>query len=246
MSEFQTDWFHKSVSLVGDREEQQDAYAVFTCGFGDFFVIADGLGGHSGGQQASQAAIRAIGDFLLSEGFTDECILDLLGEAANDAVRKVRENARFADAASTLAVLHVSGSKGTFATIGDTRIHRLEAGGDLKVSRDDTVAQLLVERGDILPAELRGHQDRNRLTRSLGSSRFKGFEYQRFDLLGVYGFLLASDGFWDRTPELEIARLIESENADLHTACSNAVSSASPDADNATVMLVRRLKESKD
>ncbi len=234
-----TEWKCEIASLLGDREEQQDAHAVFHNALGDFFVLSDGLGGHSGGREASVSAIAAIAQ-LLTDSIEHGDIWSDLGQAANDAVKTVREQQLFAKAACTLAILRLHGTAATFATIGDTRIHCLDGSNQLQTSRDDTVAQMLVERGDILPSELSAHPDRNRLTRSLGSSLFKGFEIREFTLTDSVGFLLATDGFWENTSASEITDLISSRRGNIRYAVAEAVRRASPNADNTTAILVTR------
>lgn len=230
-------WKYETASLPGDRENQQDSHAVLDSSHGKFYILADGLGGQCGGAEASNTAIESIAHFL-GEISDDADLLKRLGQSANETVRNLRKLPGLGKAACTLAILWLNEQhdSATLATIGDTRIYHLSADHILHTSRDHTVAQLLLERGDITLAELPTHPDRNRLTRALGSEEFPGFEITHFPLHECAGFLLATDGFWEKSNDQEIISLII--NGGVRAAASLAVARATPDADNTTATLV--------
>ncbi len=239
-------WSTSEVSLIGGRDEQQDAHAVFRSDLGTVCIVADGVGGQRGGREASQGTIAAIEKELaeLKEAPVEaRAFLDRLGEVAHAFVRELRSGDGMEKASSTLAVLFLTGDGLHFGTIGDTRVFALRTDGKLTHSRDDTVAQMAVERSGKTDVDLRTHPDRNKLTRSLASKEYLGLEYQSFQPDECAGFLVASDGLWEHCPDQEIIDLIRTSSATasemLDHAARTAVKRAGEKADNTTAILVQ-------
>ncbi|HKF37026.1 MAG TPA: protein phosphatase 2C domain-containing protein, partial [Ktedonobacteraceae bacterium] len=117
------------------------------------FIIADGMGGHGNGQEASQLAIRAMRESIsmtLQLGIEDEALPELLSEAVQSANRSIykRNQQRHADMGTTATVALLWGTTAYIANVGDSRtyIYR-EADGLTQVTQDHSTVARLVKRG---------------------------------------------------------------------------------------------------
>jgi serine/threonine protein phosphatase PrpC len=169
------------------------------------FVVADGMGGHANGQDASRLAIQTMIDFMLpkvsnGEQMNDEAFLKLMGDgvqASNQAVHG-RNMESHADMGTTMTAALVIGSTAYVANVGDSRTYLYREGQGLsKVTQDHSVVASLVEAGIIKPDDIYTHPKRNQIYRSLGEKPVVEVDTFKVDLLPGDKLLLCSDGLWD-------------------------------------------------
>ena len=169
------------------------------------FVVADGMGGHANGQDASRTAIQTMIDFMLprvtsSEPLDDEAFLTLMGDGvqhANQAVHNRNMEAR-ADMGTTMTAALVVGSTAYVANVGDSRTYLYRDGQGLsKVTNDHSVVASLVEAGIIQPDDIYTHPKRNQIYRSLGEKPIVEVDTFKVDLQPGDKLLLCSDGLGD-------------------------------------------------
>jgi serine/threonine protein phosphatase PrpC len=172
---------------------------------GGCWVVADGLGGHYGGEIASEAAVRAfVESFAASpKPLTPDSLRRHL-EAAHAAVLKRQaEDPRLAGMRTTLVALVSDGAAALWGHVGDTRLYCLREERLAEWTKDHSVPQAMVDAGEIRPEEVRYHEDRNRLLRDLGGD--KGIRptiiAQPWPLQAGDKFLLCTDGFWEHITE---------------------------------------------
>ena len=189
----------------GGREINEDS---LICGK-DYFVVADGLGGHSAGEIASAAAIKSFAENCHG-GYTDESINMLLEQANND-VLSLKSEAR-----TTVAAAFVENGVFRYINAGDSRIYYFKNNRLFAHSRDHSVCQAAVDMGTMTFEEIRGSEDRSKLLKVLGDNEqlnIKKF-YQPIEIENGDAFLICSDGFWDFVLEGEMeADLLKAENA---------------------------------
>lgn len=107
---------------------------------------------------------------------------------------------------STAVVLLLENAMACWAHVGDTRLYHFASGRIIFQTRDHSVPQTMVDAGDIRYDDIRHHEDRNRLTRSLGSDgkvRTTILD-QPVAIAGGDAFLLCTDGFWEFVTETEM------------------------------------------
>lgn len=191
----------------GGRSENQDAadyraFAGLTC-----WVLADGLGGHGGGETAARLAVETV---LATVEAAPACTPETLArclEAANTAVcdGQARDLA-LAEMRTTVVVLIADERQALWAHVGDTRLYSLSAGRIRFQTKDHSVPQAMSNAGEITPAQIRFHEDRNRLLRSLGNrENFRpAIHPAPQPLASGDAFLLATDGFWEYVNETEM------------------------------------------
>ena len=199
----------ESVTSVGGRTINEDA--VDFCDVGDCvcWIIADGLGGHRGGEIASRLAIDvALQSFRSNPTVTTSAVQGHL-EAANASVlRQQTEDPILSQMQTTLVILVSDGLRAVWGHIGDSRLYHFRGGSICFQTRDHSVSQTKVDAGEVSLAGIREDEDRNRLLQSIGKTgRFRPevIEAPR-ELCRGDAFLLCVDGFWTKIlePEMEI------------------------------------------
>lgn len=172
-------------------------------------VLADGAGGHGGGDVASQTAASTVLKAFASDPVCDPVRVRELIELANGAVvsgQSLSETTR--DMRSTLVVWLCDPSRSTAAWghCGDSRLYCFRAGRMLLRTRDHSLYQSMVDAGMADPAALRGNPQRNVLIASLGSlEHFQAdVPTDNFLLRPGDAFLICSDGFWEVVGEADM------------------------------------------
>jgi serine/threonine protein phosphatase PrpC len=195
------------VSAAGGRAYNQDCARHAERADLHCWALADGLGGHGGGELAADLAVTSLLAQFESHAECSPAALRTYVAAASAAVVKgQQENPSQAAMRTTLVVLLADPAGALWAHVGDSRLYYLRAGRIARQTRDHSVPQAMVEAGKISAGEVRFHEDRNRLLRSVGGPGDAGgtFEDQCQELAPGDAFLMATDGFWEYVKELEM------------------------------------------
>jgi protein phosphatase len=179
------------------------------------FLVADGMGGHAGGDVASSLATQAI-TAVADERFASaedarRTLVEAVRNSAEELVEAVREHPDLAGMGTTVSALIRHDNSVVVAHIGDSRIYRFRGGVLKQVTVDHTFVQRLVETGRITPEEAAVHPRRNVLMRVLGD--FEGaldIDSATFDTVAGDRWLLCSDGLCGYVPETEITTVLAS------------------------------------
>jgi PPM family protein phosphatase len=210
------------------------------------FAVADGLGGHQGGEVASAAAVEPLAG-LDGRSFQDA------GEAAEALAAAIREaNKAILDRAAGDPALYGMGTTVTAAAVagdgylqlahvGDSRAYLLRGGTLEQLTNDHTVVGELVRRGRLTPEQAAIHPERSILTRAVGlDPRVPVDLPDPLELQPEDQVLLCSDGLTEAVADGQIAELL-SAAPDGHAACRSLIDAANDAGgpDNITVVLVR-------
>jgi serine/threonine protein phosphatase PrpC len=197
------------LSEAGGRPENQDCTGSLHSGEFWCWVVADGLGGHHGGATAARLAIDSVlKAFHKAPGCSPELVRNYL-EAAHSAVReRQRSDHKLCSMRTTAVVLLTSPSRAVWAHIGDTRLYHFRARRIVSQTRDHSVPQALADSGEISPADIRFHEDRNRLLHCLGArDAIRPAVLQETQPIATGdAFLLCTDGFWEYVTEAVMER----------------------------------------
>ena len=229
-----------AVSHVGKiRANNQDSGYAGT----QLFVVADGMGGHAGGDVASAIALKRVmeADRQFASAADAEFALQSALSAANTMLAEtVFEHPELTGMGTTVSAILRSGSQIAIAHIGDSRIYLLRDGTLTQITADHTFVQRLVDSGRITPEEAAVHPRRSVLMRVLGDvDAAPEIDTTVFDVLAGDRWLLCSDGLSSYVSDDKIAQALKSLPAVKDAADRLVKESLDQGApDNVTVVIV--------
>ena len=199
---------HATLSHPGGRGVNEDAFNNLMISESQAcWVVADGLGGHGGGDVASKITVDSIIAGYKDKPEFSAAQLDTMVALAHQAIVQGQQDAdRISSMRSTVVVLMLQEAQALWAHVGDSRLYHFSKGVKALQTRDHSVPQVMVDAGDIAYDDIRHHEDRNRLTRSLGNNgKLRTTILDRPQEIGVGdAFLLCTDGFWEFVTEAEM------------------------------------------
>ena len=241
-------WCMTDVGLV--RKENQDAYAArqHEASGRTVCVVCDGMGGAAGGQLASRIAVDTYMEqmeALLRPDMTPEQLREASSYAvsvANKAIRRAAEASEECRGMGTTLVSAISYDGGVVVTnVGDSRAYHITPDGITRVSKDHSLVERMVDRGDITAEEARHHPNRNLITRALGPDMSALSDGYICPMETGEFLLLCSDGLVDTVTDQEM--LFEIIHGDDLNTCLDrllAISKAHGASDNVTAVLMQK------
>jgi serine/threonine protein phosphatase PrpC len=169
-----------------------------------------------------------------------QALFGLIIEQAHEAVASLGDSPKTAPR-STIVMLLLREDRADWANVGDSRIYHLRDGEIISRSKDHTMVEILLQQGEITEEEMGTHPDQSRLLRCLGADEDPKPSFGSCDLREGDGFLLCSDGLWERVKRREIEEVFctaQSENA-LRRLVGMAVKRNGPKGDNVTALAVQ-------
>ncbi|MBE9060173.1 Stp1/IreP family PP2C-type Ser/Thr phosphatase [cf. Phormidesmis sp. LEGE 11477] len=194
------------------RATNQDSYYISSQG--DLFIVADGMGGHAGGQEASRLSTKTIRDYLTthrSSTLSSPALLRQAIAAANSAVLadQCRHPER-ADMGTTVVIVMLRDRRFWCAHVGDSRLYLLREHSLIQVTKDHTwVAQAMLS-GGLTSEEISTHPWRHVLSQCVGREDLAGVEIQPLELEKGDRLLLCSDGLSEELSDEVIAGCLAS------------------------------------
>lgn len=242
--EFQT----AEVTLIGDREVNQDRYGVLLGDTEVLLVVCDGMGGHEDGEIAAQTAVETVmagfkdqkPGLAEAHGFLTEVIKVAHRAVVRAGIKKpVDQRPR-----TTATACIVASGSAIWAHVGDSRIYHLRNGGVFNRTRDHSAVEALYQRGAITEAQMLTHPMRNFVEECLGGEA----DNPRIDIGAPDNLengdilLLCSDGFWSPlNMDVVAERLADAEDLqdELDALAKEATAAAKPHSDNVTAVAFR-------
>jgi protein phosphatase len=199
------------------REGNEDAYTAED----PLYAVADGMGGHQGGEVASKLALETLA--RAADGRSD------LAEVVRDANRTVYSRAAqdpgLAGMGTTLTAVLVQDDRLHLAHVGDSRLYLLRDGSLDRVTRDHTVVERMVEEGRMTSEDAKIHPQRSILTRALGVEEDVQVDEADIDVRPGDRVLLCSDGLTGMVEDDDIGRILQ-EHPDPQEASDALVAAA--------------------
>jgi protein phosphatase len=209
-----------AVSITGNfRENNEDRFLVDPCGH--FFLVADGMGGQSAGEKASELAVELISDRLDAlidfQKSPQSIVVDGIDKAvshANVEIMALGElNPNYKNMGTTITFIVVVNDEFYIGGVGDSRAYLLRDGQLEQLTEDHSLTQALLKAGTITPEEAQTHRYKNVLYRYLGTKEGgAGTEPKRFSPQADDRLMLCSDGISDGTTREVIKSILESES----------------------------------
>lgn len=190
------------LNRIGTRDRNQDRIGAATDGALACFVVADGAGGHQGGETAAQLVVDTVLAAFRRAPANSAASLAAYVDAASSAVAGARTaDPALREMSSTVALLVVdqAAASASWAHLGDSRIYLLREGAVHAVSRDHSLARQLIDAGYAPAAEdVRSHPRRHVLLAAIGAENgiAADISHAGVPLLAGDALLLCSDGLW--------------------------------------------------
>ncbi len=218
------------------RPGNEDAYLVAP----PLYVVADGMGGHRGGEVAARLAVTTLStrapEIASGDGAT---LVEVMHEANGIILRSSQEDERLRGMATTCTAAVVRGRVARIAHVGDSRAYHFHEGRLTQLTDDHSVVAQLVREGYLTAAEAAVHPRRNVIMRALGSIDDVDIDTAEAILDAGDRLLLCSDGLTNCLNDPAIAALLASER-DAQSAAERLVerANAAGGPDNITVVVV--------
>ncbi len=232
------------------RSVNQDSFHIDPTG--RFFIVADGMGGHAGGQEASKIAAQTIQQYLNERWDSSDpspMLLEKAFLAANQAIMKDQMDHPERSDMGTTAVAVIfrkdphsrdGKSEATWcAHVGDSRLYRLRGHTLEQMTTDHTWVARAVKTGQLSPDDARTHPWRHVLSQCLGREDMGDIDIQALDVQSGDKLLLCSDGLTEELSDQIIASNLKSIRAN-EKAAQTLVDAAKDKGgrDNITVVIV--------
>lgn len=229
------------------REANEDSYLAAP----PVFVVADGMGGHEGGDVASAIVVEEF-ERLATDGYdaadAEAAVVRTLGAAQARILEYAAEQRdsgvpdRRHAGTTVVGALLADGADGPewlVVNIGDSRAYRWSGGRLEQVSKDHSMVQRLVDQGEITDAEAGTHPHRHVITRALGDTGDSEPDFFRLGLDEVERLVLCSDGITGMVDDAALAGLL-AEHDDPRDAADSILEAAlaAGGEDNATIVVV--------
>ncbi len=214
---------------------------------GGLFMVADGMGGHRGGEVASEMAVKIISEHIKQNLPLDalkEDIFKVLEEAIIRANKEIKEKADKNNAlkgmGTTVIVALIRGEKLYLSHVGDSRAYIIREEKITQLTEDHSIVMQMVKAKMITLDEAKRHPLKHMLSQAVGTSAHlvldsKEIEFKKGDYL-----LLCTDGLTDMVTDEEILSIVLKNGDDVEKACQELVDIANKNGgkDNITVILL--------
>jgi serine/threonine protein phosphatase PrpC len=207
-------------------------------------AVADGMGGHAGGEIASAIALEILArramvftDSEMDQDSADDYFNSTIDEIDNALKMASDDEPKLAGLGTTLTALFIRDNQAALLHVGDSRAYRIRGGKIEQLSVDHTVMQELLASGTITQADIADHPQRSMLTQALMGSQILSIGLHIFDLEEGDRFILCSDGLSGVLADAEIASLAGSNS--LEDSCSALVDATYINGapDNVTIVI---------
>ena len=215
------------------REGNEDAFAIEP----PLYAVADGMGGHRGGEVASQLALQTVVErFRAGQG----SLADQVQEANRAVYERSATDRKVTGMGTTLTAATVAGDRAHLVHVGDSRAYLLRAGALRQLTEDHTLVNRMVKAGEIAEREAAVHPHRNVILRALGQDPDVAIDEQDVGLIEGDRLLLCSDGLTVMVPEDQLQAILEATAGAPQEAAERLVRAANGAGgiDNITVVVL--------
>ena len=205
------------------------------------YAVADGLGGHVGGEVASSLALKGLAEALFAPGEPEASLAEGFEQANQVILESARSDQSLKGMGTTLTALLAEADEAHIVHIGDSRAYLFRDGELRQLTRDDSLRERLLQESGAAAEEIEFLPPKNILTQALGLDDDISLQDLRFDLRPRDRLLLCTDGLTATVPDEAIGKLLQEERAP-QAACDRLVEAANDGGgpDNITVIVVDR------
>jgi len=220
------------------RRRNEDAYLVQD----PVYAVADGMGGHRGGDVASTMSLEALEAADIA-GRGAPALTAAIRTANRAVLERGEADRELSGMGTTITAVLVQGDRAHLAHVGDSRAYLFRDGALRQLTEDHTMVQEMVRRGQLTPAQADNHPQRSIITRALGAEGDLDVDELAVDLRPGDRLLLCSDGLSGMVSDAAIAGAL-TEAADPQAACDRLVEMANEAGgdDNITAVVIEALR----
>ena len=204
-------------------------------------AVADGMGGHAKGEEASKIALNAIARTVIPELFNDTPFTELLEKGIQNANQDILDyTAKHPESSgmgTTSVCAVVKGNEVNLANVGDSRAYVISDDEIRPVTKDHSYVQALVDEGKITQAEAREHPKKNIITKAVGISPSIEADKSILTLGSNESLLLCCDGVIAHLPDEDIHKIIN-DSPDPQSACQKIVDTANERGGSDNISLI--------
>ena len=230
----------KGITDIGQiRSSNQDSFYVDPKG--KWCVVADGMGGHNGGETASRIAVETVKENM-GEFDEEECaqkFRDICNMANTAIYNEASQNESLEGMGTTIVICGFSKSKVTIAHIGDSRAYLLSGNKLKRVTRDHSVVQDLVDNGTITEEQARVHPQKNFITRALGTDKEVDADINCYPLKKNDRVVICSDGLTTMVNDSAILEIVRDNSPGVAVQKLAALANINGGKDNITVVVAQ-------
>jgi PPM family protein phosphatase len=234
---------YTDIGLV--RTENQDSYGKFPeenldlyNNNGQLFIVADGMGGHTGGKEASSTAVDVIKrNFIKNDSDPSTFLKDAIVAANSEIYSKAESSDLYRKMGTTCSTLLLKGDKGIIGHVGDSRVYKIENNNIDQITTDHTKVNEMLKEGILTKEEAEIYPSKSVLSRALGVEKDVKVDILNFDIKKGQSFVLCSDGLAKVSKE-EILQVVN--NNSIRDACEKLIALANERGgkDNVTVLII--------
>lgn len=220
-------------------------------------VLADGMGGHKGGEVASALAVNSILNDLPGElercklleidenvsgySYQSMAIKNVIEKANSVIFKAAAKQIQYEGMGTTIVVTMFYGNRLTVAHVGDSRMYRLRNHEMEQITSDHSLLQELIDRGFYTPEEAEKSLNKNLVTRALGIDDSVKVDVTEELILAGDSYLLCSDGLSDMVDDRRINMIMEENSTHIESACSELIQQAMDNGghDNISVIVIQ-------
>lgn len=220
------------------RRANEDSYFVRA----PLFVVADGMGGAQGGEVASQLAAETFARGLPDDGPSERRLEERVREANRRIHERQQGDRALHGMGTTITAAYLDGDELALAHVGDSRAYLLRDGELTRLTRDHTLVEELVRRGELTEQEAAEHPQRSIITRALGPEEEVEIDLHTHRMQAGDVLLLCSDGLTGMIDEAEVTEILAGAAPGSLAVAGRSLVAAANDAggrDNITVVLFR-------
>lgn len=220
-------------------------------------VLADGMGGHKGGEVASALAVNSILNDLPNElerckkleideqvsgySYQSMAIKNVIEKANLIIFQAASKQIQYEGMGTTIVVTMFYNNRLTVAHVGDSRMYRLRDHEMTQITNDHSLLQELIDRGFYTPEEAEKSLNKNLVTRALGIEETVKVDVTEEIILPNDSYLLCSDGLSDMVDDRRITMILEENASHIESACTELIQQALDNGghDNVSVIVIQ-------
>lgn len=208
-----------------------------------FFVVADGMGGHSGGEVASSIAVETVEEILSDDGALERSPREILTKAYETASHRIydkaaNENPELSGMGTTMVMAYVRGSAIYVANVGDSRCYLFRKPYLWQITEDHSLINEQVRAGLLTEDQAKAMTGRNVITRSVGYERDVHADVIERQMQAGEIYLLCSDGLTGMVPDEKISEILNNHPPEKAARLCVEQALANGGDDNVTVLVL--------